>query len=105
VSTDTKEQSVSHNIIILAYWSIVRTPRYGRGQCSQTSSGWPQRQGMLPLLLKLKIYRNNHTRRRLVKVILLADSIRSRLLSWFGSPIIKKIAEYHLLNVYGYVEI
>jgi hypothetical protein len=29
-----------------------------------------------------------------LKVILLADSIRSRLLSWFGSPIIKKIPEY-----------
>jgi hypothetical protein len=40
-----------------------------------------------------------------VKVILLADSIRSRLLAWFGSPIIKKIPEYHPPNVYGYVEI
>jgi hypothetical protein len=37
-------------------------------------------------------------------VILLADSIRSRLLSWFGSLIIKKIPEYHPPNVYGYVE-
>jgi hypothetical protein len=40
-----------------------------------------------------------------IKVILLADSSRSRLLSWFGSPIIKKIPEYHPPNVYGYVEI
>jgi hypothetical protein len=40
-----------------------------------------------------------------IKVILLADSIRSRLLAWFGSPIIKKIPEYHPPNVYGYVEI
>jgi hypothetical protein len=40
-----------------------------------------------------------------VKVILLADSIRSRLLAWFGSPIIMKIREYHPPNVYGYVEI
>jgi hypothetical protein len=40
-----------------------------------------------------------------LKVILLADSIRSRLLSWFSSPIIKKIPEYHPPNVYGYVEI
>jgi hypothetical protein len=40
-----------------------------------------------------------------VKVILLADSIRSRLLAWFGSPIIKKIPEYHPPNVYGYIEI
>jgi hypothetical protein len=39
-----------------------------------------------------------------IKVILLADSIRLRLLSWFGSPIIKKIPEYHPPNVYGYVE-
>jgi hypothetical protein len=36
------------------------------------------------------------------KVILLADLIRSRLLSWFGSPIITKIPEYHSPNVYGY---
>jgi hypothetical protein len=40
-----------------------------------------------------------------LKVILLADSIRSRLLSWFGIPKIKKIPEYHPLNVYGYIEI
>jgi hypothetical protein len=40
-----------------------------------------------------------------LKVILPADSIRSRLLAWFGSPIIKKIPEYHPPNVYGYVEI
>jgi hypothetical protein len=40
-----------------------------------------------------------------LKAILLADSIRSRLLSWFGSPIIKKIPEYHPPNVYGCVEI
>jgi hypothetical protein len=26
-------------------------------------------------------------------------------LSWFSSPIIKKIPEYHPPNVYGYVEI
>jgi hypothetical protein len=39
------------------------------------------------------------------KVILLAGSIRSRLLAWFGSPITKKIPEYHPPNVYGYVEI
>jgi hypothetical protein len=46
--------------------------------------------------------------RATVKVILLADSIRSRLLAWFGSPIIKKIPEFkknHPPNVYGYVEI
>jgi hypothetical protein len=30
----------------------------------------------------------------IIKVILLADSIRSWHLSWFGSPIIKKIPEY-----------
>jgi hypothetical protein len=41
----------------------------------------------------------------ILKVILLADSIRSRLLAWFGSPIIKKIFEYHPPNVYGYAEI
>jgi hypothetical protein len=41
----------------------------------------------------------------ILKVMLLADSIRSRLLSWFGSPKIKKICEYHPPNVYGYVEI
>jgi hypothetical protein len=41
----------------------------------------------------------------LLKVILLADSIHSRLLAWFGSPTIKKIPEYHPPNVYGYVEI
>jgi hypothetical protein len=40
-----------------------------------------------------------------VKVILLADSIRSRLLAWFGSPIIKKLPKYHPPNVYGYIEI
>jgi hypothetical protein len=40
-----------------------------------------------------------------LKVILLADSIRSQLLSWFGRLIIKKIPEYHSPNVYGYVEI
>jgi hypothetical protein len=40
-----------------------------------------------------------------LKVILLADSIRSQLLSWFGSPIIKKLPEYHPPNVYKYVEI
>jgi hypothetical protein len=40
-----------------------------------------------------------------LKVIYLSDSIRSRLLSWFGSLIIKKILEYHPPNVYGYVEI
>jgi hypothetical protein len=39
------------------------------------------------------------------KAILLVDSIRSWLLSSFGSPMIKKIPEYHPLNVYGYVEI
>jgi hypothetical protein len=38
-------------------------------------------------------------------VILLADSIRSRLLSWFGSLIIKKISEYHPPKVDGSVEI
>jgi hypothetical protein len=42
---------------------------------------------------------------KIIKVILLADTICSRLLAWFGSPIIKKIIEYHPLNVYGYVEI
>jgi hypothetical protein len=41
----------------------------------------------------------------IIKVILLADSIRSRLMAWFGSPIIKKIPKCHPPNVYGYVEI
>jgi hypothetical protein len=40
-----------------------------------------------------------------LKVILMADSIRSWLLAWFGSPIVKKIPKYHPPNVYGYVEI
>jgi hypothetical protein len=46
-----------------------------------------------------------HQTQDIIKVILLADSICSRLLSWFGSPMIKKIPEYHPPNVYGYVEI
>jgi hypothetical protein len=41
----------------------------------------------------------------LFKVNIPANSIRSRLKAWFGSPIIKKIPEYHPRNVYGYVEI
>jgi hypothetical protein len=39
------------------------------------------------------------------KVILLADSIRSQLLSWFGRLIIKKIPEYQPPIVYGYEKI
>jgi hypothetical protein len=46
-----------------------------------------------------------HTERGMtIKVISLADSICLQLLSWFGSPIIKKFPEYHPPNVYGYVE-
>jgi hypothetical protein len=64
--------------------------------CLKYKQKWLYRRPQFPTFMSVSVFS---------LVILLADSIRSRLLSWFGSPISKKFPKYHPPNVYGYVEI